>query len=152
MKNKKPAGHSISTFLGSDARVEGTIEFDGTIRLDGRVKGSIKSGTGTVIVGEKAHIEADISVGAVMIMGNVTGKVEAKDKIEVIPPGQVVGDIKAPVVTIEAGGKLHGNCSMDIKPGSGKPNTVGGNIKPISAVNVNETTEIGLSTGETKGK
>ena len=32
---------AVGTFLGSDARVEGTLEFNGTIQLDGKVKGKI---------------------------------------------------------------------------------------------------------------
>ena len=32
---------AINTFLGSGTSVDGTIEFNGTIRLDGNVKGEI---------------------------------------------------------------------------------------------------------------
>jgi cytoskeletal protein CcmA (bactofilin family) len=82
---------SISTFLGSDANVDGSIEFQGTIRVDGKVTGKISSNGGTLIVGEKAVIHADISVGVAIIMGEVDGTVDAKDRIEVYPPGRVGG-------------------------------------------------------------
>ena len=53
---KQAKTDSISTFLGSDADVEGSIKFQGTIRVDGKVSGKISSNGGTLIVGEKASI------------------------------------------------------------------------------------------------
>ncbi|MGD2270876.1 MAG: polymer-forming cytoskeletal protein [Desulfobacterales bacterium] len=114
MKSKKRGRKvdSISTFLGSKASVDGTIEFEGTIRLDGSVKGKIKSSGGTVIVGEKAVVDAEIIVGTAIIMGQVQGTIDAEERIEVYPPGRVVGDIQAPVISIEEGGLFNGNCAM----------------------------------------
>ncbi len=114
MKRKKRArkADSISTFLGSQASVDGTIEFQGTIRLDGSVKGKIKSNGGTLIVGEKALVDAEVVVGTAIIMGEVKGTIDAEERIEVYPPGRVVGDIQAPVISIEEGGLFNGNCAM----------------------------------------
>jgi cytoskeletal protein CcmA (bactofilin family) len=114
MKSKKRGrkADSISTFLGFQASVDGTIEFEGTIRLDGRVKGKIKSNGGTVIVGEKAVVDAEVIVGTAIIMGEVRGTIDADERIEVYPPGRVVGDIQAPVISIEEGGLFNGNCAM----------------------------------------
>jgi len=114
MKKEKTSG-SISTFLGADSRIEGTIEFQGTIRLDGRVKGRIFSNSGTLIVGEKAVIDADIRVDSIIVMGEVSGTIDAKKRVEVYPPGRVNGDIDAGVISIEPGGVFTGNCSMKTK-------------------------------------
>ena len=123
MKGKKRGrkADSISTFLGSQASVDGTIEFQGTIRLDGSVKGKIKSNGGTVIVGEKAVVDAEVFVGTAIIMGEVRGTIDAEERIDVYPPGRVVGDIQAPVISIEEGGLFNGNCAM--KNTSAIPNT-----------------------------
>ena len=114
MKGKKRGrkADSISTFLGSQASVDGTIEFQGTIRLDGNVKGKIKSDGGTVIVGEQAVVDAEVFVGTAIIMGELRGTIDAEERIEVYPPGRVVGDIQAPVISIEEGGLFNGNCAM----------------------------------------
>ncbi len=110
---KKGKKHdSISTFLGSDASIDGTVEFHGAIRLDGNVKGKIKSDGGTVIVGEKAVVDAKITVGVAIIMGRVNGTIDAQDRIEIYPPGRVIGDIQAPVITVDEGGIFNGNCIM----------------------------------------
>jgi len=110
---KKGKKHdSISTFLGSDASIDGTVEFRGAIRLDGNVKGKVKSNGGTVIVGEKAVLEAKITVGVAIIMGEVHGTIAAQERIEIYPPGRVIGDIQAPVITVDEGGIFNGNCIM----------------------------------------
>ena len=111
MKKSKKAD-SVSTFLGSDGIIEGTIQFKKTIRLDGKVKGKILSNSGTVIVGEKAVVQADINVDVVIIMGKVNGTIDARERIEVYPPGRIVGDIQAPTVLIESGVVFNGNCTM----------------------------------------
>ena len=102
----------ISTYLGSDGKIEGTIEFQNAIRLDGSVKGKIFSKTGTVIIGEKAVINARINVDIAVIMGKVNGTIDARKRIEVYPPACVVGDIQAPTILIESGVMFNGNCSM----------------------------------------
>jgi len=120
---KKGKKHdSISTFLGSDASIDGTVEFRGAIRLDGNVKGKIKSNGGTLIVGEKAVVEAKISVGTAIIMGKIHGTIDAQDRIEIYPPGRVVGDIQAPVITVDEGGIFNGNCAMKDSGNSPKKN------------------------------
>ena len=111
-KNKKT--DSISTFLGSDASFDGTLEFQGAIRLDGRVKGKILSSNGTLIVGENAAVDAEIRVNVIIVMGEVNGLIEAQDRIEVFPPGRVGGEIHSPVVSIEPGGIFNGTCSMKL--------------------------------------
>ncbi len=102
----------ISTFIGADASIDGTIEFKGTIRVDGQVKGKIISSDGTVVVGEKAAVDAELHVNVAVIMGEVNGAIEAKERIEVYPPGRVGGDIQAPVISIEPGGIFNGSCVM----------------------------------------
>ena len=74
---------SISTFLGFGSLIEGSVEFQGTIRLDGRVNGKISSKGGTLIVGERAVVQADIIVDTIIIMGEVSGTIDAKERIEV---------------------------------------------------------------------
>jgi cytoskeletal protein CcmA (bactofilin family) len=107
-KRKRPA--AVTTFLGVDAAVEGTLEFRGTVRLDGRVKGRIHGQGGTVIVGERAVIEAEIDVDAAVVMGRVTGRIKAQDRIDVLAPGIVNGDIYAPTISIDSGATLNGKC------------------------------------------
>ena len=109
---KRKKGDSINTFLGPEAAIEGKIEFLGTIRIDGKVKGKICSNGGTVIIGEKAVVDAEIIVDKAIIMGEINGSIKANNRIEIYPAGRVVGDIQANVILIEAGAVFNGKCSM----------------------------------------
>jgi cytoskeletal protein CcmA (bactofilin family) len=111
-KTKEP--QTINTLLGTGTSIEGTIEFNNTVRLDGNVKGKISSKQGTVIIGERAVVNAEIIVDVAIIMGEVNGTIHAKEKIEVYPPGRITGDIQAPVVLIESGVVFNGNCFMKV--------------------------------------
>ena len=115
MKKKEIKQDAISTFIGPGADIQGTLSFEGTIRVDGKMKGKIQSADGTLIVGESARIEADISIGSGVIMGEIIGTVRAKSRIEAYKPARVMGDIQAPVISIDAGVTFNGNCTMDPK-------------------------------------
>jgi cytoskeletal protein CcmA (bactofilin family) len=115
MKREKGSDR-ISTFIGADASIDGNIEFKGTIRVDGTVKGKISSNSGTVVVGEKAVVNAEVNVNVAVIMGELNGTVNARERIEVYPPGRVGGDIHAPVISIEPGAIFNGNCEMKKQP------------------------------------
>lgn len=111
MKKKAQADH-ISTLLGVGTTIEGTLAFKDTIRLDGAVNGKILSEAGTVIIGERAVVEAQIRVGTAIIKGTVNGHIQASERIDVYPPAKITGDIQAPVVSIETGVFFNGNCNM----------------------------------------
>lgn len=112
MKKGNRSVESVNTIIGSDASFEGMIEFSGTIRIDGRVAGRINSESGTLIIGEGAKTEADINVAVAIIRGEVAGRIDATDRIEVYPPGRIDGDIVAPVISIDTGVVFNGNCEM----------------------------------------
>jgi len=112
MKKEKKID-AVTTFLGHDAAFDGTIAFSGTVRLDGQVKGSVVSEEGTVIIGDKATVEADINVDTVIVKGCVKGKIQAKNRIEVYPPAQVFGELEAPTISIDSGVVFNGSCSME---------------------------------------
>ncbi|MGD8880629.1 MAG: polymer-forming cytoskeletal protein [Desulfobacterales bacterium] len=131
MKKEKKVD-SISTFLGSDANFEGTIEFQGSIRIDGRVKGKICSEGGTLIVGEKAVVEADIIAGAVIVMGELNGTIDAKERIEVYPPGRLGGNVQTAVISIKPGGIFDGNCTMKFQATPSKKAPVPSKISSVS--------------------
>jgi len=116
---KEKGSDRISTFIGADASIDGCIEFKGTIRVDGKVKGKISSNSGTVVVGEKAVVDADVFVNVAVVMGQFNGTINATERIEVYPPGKVEGDLHAPVISIEPGGVFNGNCVMKAQSDKG---------------------------------
>jgi len=99
------------TFLGKGVDFQGVVNFDGTIRIDGRLEGEIHT-TGTLIVGEHAVIKGIISSGILMTSGKINGTVTATEKIQILSPGVLIGDIRTPALLIEDGAHFHGLCDM----------------------------------------
>ena len=102
------------TLLGKGVDFKGVVSFDGTVRVDGRVEGEIHT-TGTLIVGEHAVIEGIISAGILMNSGKINGTITAIEKIHILNPGVLVGDIRTPVIAIEEGSRFHGMCDMGVR-------------------------------------
>ena len=104
-------GTSFNAILDKGSEFEGKLTFEGTVRIDGKFKGEIFSDA-SLVVGESGKVEADINVGSVIISGEVTGNIKAKNKVEIHSPGIVRGNINTPALVIEEGVVFEGTCSM----------------------------------------
>jgi cytoskeletal protein CcmA (bactofilin family) len=104
-------GQDNFTFLGKDAMFKGVLTLEGDIRVDGRLEGELRS-TGTLIVGEHAVIRGNIMAGILITSGKINGDVIASERIKILKPGIVVGDIRTPAISIEAGAFFHGLSDM----------------------------------------
>ena len=103
---------SVLSFIGSDIEVKGNIAFNKSLRVDGAVTGKITSDTGSLVVGQTARIKGDIKVGSITVMGTVTGKIIARDRVDAFPPAKIKGNILAPVIGLEKGVEFSGNCEI----------------------------------------
>jgi len=108
----KKKDEEVKAFLGKGAEFTGKLIFKGTIRIDGDFSGEIL-GEGTLGVGEGAHVEADINVESILVSGDVHGQIEANGRIEIYPPGRVLGNIKTPVFIVKEGAIFEGTSRMD---------------------------------------
>lgn len=111
-KQAKPSRpREFTTHINDGTEIEGKITFSGTVLLNGRVRGEISS-TDTLVVGERGVVNASIRAGVVEVSGEVVGNISATERIELHPNCRVYGDIEAPVVTIDEGALLEGQCRM----------------------------------------
>jgi cytoskeletal protein CcmA (bactofilin family) len=102
------------TLLAKDVDFKGVVNFDGTVRVDGRVEGEIHT-TGTLIVGEHAVIKGVVSAAVLMNSGRINGTITAIERIQILKPGVLVGDIRTPSIAIEEGSHFHGMCDMGMQ-------------------------------------
>jgi cytoskeletal protein CcmA (bactofilin family) len=115
MNSKK--GGELNGFLDHGSSFKGELEFEDTMRIDGRFNGKILS-KNELIVGESAHIDGDIHVGRIAISGTVVGKIVADQRVEIHRNGKVYSDIDTPALIIEEGAIFQGNCVMGDKKGN----------------------------------
>ena len=102
----------INTLLGRGSEFEGKLTFEGTVRIDGRLKGEVFSDD-VLVVGEGAFVEAEIDIGEIIIQGTVVGNIRAKRAIEIHAPGAVKGDLTTPSLQIDKGVVFEGRSFME---------------------------------------
>ena len=104
----------IKAYMGEDTVFNGSLNFDGTVRIDGKFEGQVIT-EDTLIIGETGHLVAEISAGTVICMGRVEGTLMASKKVEIHSTSKVVGNVESPALYIELGGVLDGACNMSGK-------------------------------------
>jgi len=95
-----------------DAFTSGELRFEGTLRVDCFVTGSLRSLTGTLIVGEAGEAEGDIIVAAAIIDGCLRGNIHATERVELGSHARVFGKIESPALSIAPGAVFEGECNF----------------------------------------
>ncbi len=101
----------IDSLIGAGTTISGDIIFTGGLRIDGHIKGNIKSAgdkPGTLVLSELAKVEGEIEVAHVVINGSVIGPVRAGEYIELMPKAHVTGDISYKSIEIHVGAVVIG--------------------------------------------
>ena len=108
-----PAARGLVGYLYKGSRVTGQLTFQGSARIEGNVDGEIQC-HGTLTIGERAEVRAKISGDVVVIRGKVEGNVVAKEKVELVAPARLFGDIDTPRLIITEGVVFDGDCTMGV--------------------------------------
>jgi cytoskeletal protein CcmA (bactofilin family) len=108
-----PKTTGLVGYLYKGSRVTGELTFQGSARIEGSVDGEIQC-HGTLTIGERAEVRARISGQIVVIRGRVEGSVVAKEKVELIAPARLYGDVDTPRLIITEGVIFDGDCSMGV--------------------------------------
>jgi cytoskeletal protein CcmA (bactofilin family) len=90
----------------------GELRFEGTLRIDCYVTGSLRSLTGTLIVSETAEVESDVAVATAIIDGFLRGDINASERVELQSHARVIGNIESPALTIQPGAVFEGRCDF----------------------------------------
>jgi cytoskeletal protein CcmA (bactofilin family) len=101
------------TFLGRGVDFKGIVNFDGTVRIDGRLEGEIHT-KGTLIIGEHAVIKGIITAGTLVSGGKIQANITAIDKIQLLKSGILIGDVRSPSFSMEQGARFQGMCDMGV--------------------------------------
>ncbi len=106
-----PEQAEITAFLGKGTEFKGVLSFEGTIRVDGKVEGEVIS-KDTLIASDGAFLQGEISVGTIILSGKIVGNINAGQKVHLLAPANVQGNIKTPKLIIEEGVTFDGTCEM----------------------------------------
>lgn len=113
-KPKKKGNEDLDVkILDVDASMQGTISFHDPVnlRINGTFDGKLDT-KGSLSIGEKAVVNADITGDRVTVAGTVNGNIIASQSLSVVSPGKVTGNIKAPVLSVTEGAVINGQVDM----------------------------------------
>lgn len=104
----------IDTLIGKSAHVQGDLEFEGGLHLDGHIAGSVRavrSGEGresSLSVSESGSIEGAVQVPNVMLDGTVKGDIHARGRLVLGATARVEGNVYYGVIEMALGAQIIG--------------------------------------------
>ncbi|MDN5200667.1 polymer-forming cytoskeletal protein [Fulvivirgaceae bacterium BMA10] len=102
---------NTSNSIGKGTTLTGNIETYGNLRIEGKVKGDIKSKS-KIVLGKSSYIEGNILAQNADIEGEVSGTIEIVDILVLKPSAKIKGNIKTNKFIIESGAQFNGQCKM----------------------------------------
>jgi len=101
------------TVIGEGLTIEGDLASEEEVVVNGAVRGKLTT-TDAVSVGSTGIVEADITGSSLSVAGQVTGDVNASERVDLQAGGRLIGDVKASRLTIADGASFKGNVDMDV--------------------------------------
>lgn len=102
---------TAGTVIGSNVKLVGALRDSQDILIHGSIEGEVASDK-SVTVGETAKVKGPISGTVVVIAGEVTGSVNASERLEIKAGGRLLGDLTATDLIIDSGSTFVGKCEM----------------------------------------
>jgi cytoskeletal protein CcmA (bactofilin family) len=108
----KPQGwQDVRVSLGSDAEVSGKLSFATATRIEGKLKGEIRS-SDLLVIGPSAVVQATVRADRLVVLGEVHGEVQSATRVHICSGGKLYGDVETRGLVIDEGGVLEGRCKM----------------------------------------
>jgi len=108
---KYPEQAQASNRILMGTSIEGDLLSDGDVRIDGKVKGTVKI-SGKLVVGEHGVVEGEVECKNAAIAGTVEGTFKIAQTLSIAQSGKVSGQIHTEKLSVEPGAELNGSVTM----------------------------------------
>jgi cytoskeletal protein CcmA (bactofilin family) len=109
-RNNTPDSGTVN-IIGSGTTIEGDVVSGGDIRIDGNLKGTLKT-RGKLVVGPTGTVEGEVSCQNADVSGNIRGKINVTELLSLKSSAKINGEIMTGKLAIEPGADFSGSCSM----------------------------------------
>lgn len=106
----RDTGGTVS-LVGPGMEIVGEVKCDGTVRIEGRVEGSIEASK-SVVIGRDGNVAGDITTRDILIAGSVAGTVTGEARVELQDTCHVEGNVHSPRIKLDEGGQVDGRLHM----------------------------------------
>ncbi|RMH21453.1 MAG: polymer-forming cytoskeletal protein [Gemmatimonadetes bacterium] len=119
---------AVISIIGPKMHVNGNLETEGTVRIEGTVHGNVRAGK-AVVVGKDGVVDGDIDTQDAIISGRVTGTLVAASRLEVQATSRIEGEVRARRMQLDEGALLSGSVHVGEleaqRPSAGPASTAG---------------------------
>ena len=98
--------------IGQSICIRGELTGNEDLTIEGKVEGKIDLQEHNLTIGPNGCIQAEVGAKTVLIQGEVTGNIHARERIELADTGRVNGDIEAPRIVMADGARFKGSVDM----------------------------------------
>ncbi len=133
---KKRGPAAVKSFIGSETRIYGNIEFTGGFHVDGYVKGNVEGindDNAVLSISESGCVEGTVVVPNLLLNGIIRGDVRATECVKLGPGARVIGNVQYNLIEMSIGAEVSGKLNHDderqiakAKPKRPKAKTVSG--------------------------
>jgi len=112
-KNETRGGvaEAALSIIAAGMRIAGDIETNGTLKVDGRIEGSVL-GARQMMLGRNGAIQGNVHAGEVVVGGLVDGAIVADERLELQSSAVVNGDIDTKSIVVLEGARINGSVRM----------------------------------------
>ncbi len=110
MRNATPDSGTVN-IIGAGTSIEGDVVSGGDIRIDGNLKGTIRT-RGKLVVGPTGTIDGEVTCQNADVSGSIRGKVVVTELLSLKNSAKINGEITTGKLAIEPGADFSGSCSM----------------------------------------
>lgn len=110
-RNNTVNNETAISIVGPGMKIVGDCLTDGTVRIEGRVEGSVRAGK-AVVVGKEGIVEGDIETQDAVVSGVVNGTINAESRLELQATCRIEGEVYARRMQLEEGAILNGRVHM----------------------------------------
>ena len=100
-----------TSLLSKNVKIEGEVQGPENLHVEGYIKGAINL-SGDIFIGNTGIVEAEVEARNIIIQGEVTGNVLARQQLEIHPSGKLIGDCSAASIDIKEGAVFEGRSNM----------------------------------------
>jgi cytoskeletal protein CcmA (bactofilin family) len=111
-KPEAPSGDAAISLIAPGMKIVGDCETDGTIRVEGKIEGTIRAGK-SVVVGRSGEVVGDIFTQDAVISGQVNGNIAAESRLELQSTCNIQGELRSRRVQLDEGARFNGQVHMD---------------------------------------
>ena len=114
-----PVSPKAVACISQGIRVKGDIIGKEDLFVDGTLEGKLDLGKASCTIGPNGKVKADITAREVIVRGQVDGRIDGTDRVQLWNSGRVTGEVRTERLAIEDGALLRG------KVEAGKPHAGG---------------------------